>query len=406
MAWIETVNKATGTRFKVKWREDGRKPAWTFAELDRAQRFKTLVELCGDRMPGAEQLRAYGFGELVDELAPPAPPAVTVVAYCHTYLDSLECRPETVAGYRGLLHRYIEPFFGDQPIAEVDRARLRQWQRWAVREGGRNGGPVSGRTVGHARASVLYPAFVAACQRQDDGSPGLREWNPFDGLDAPDVVKNPVALLETPEDAARLIRAAYSIDLPTGDGVMLMMGTAMRWGEVFGLARRAVVPSKRITEVRAVSAADDRGTYRFRPEPKSDDGWRRLVYPTSLVPVVERLREHASGRYELLLPGTAGGNVWSASNYRTRRWVPLMRRAAEAGMECVDLTPHGLRHSTLTLLGEDPAVDVKSLQAFAGHADESTTARYKHFTGRNAESINRAIDGFLTDVIAGTPAAG
>lgn len=410
MAWMEIVERPTGTIYKIRWRDGGRgsaQPAWTFDTLSEASTFRTLVELAGNHTPSADTMRVHGLGHYIVEEKPDPPAAVTVVAYCHAYLDTLECRPSTVAGYRAMIGRYIEPFFGDQLIADVDRTRLRAWQRWAVREGGRNGGPLSGRTVGHARASVLYPAFTAACRRQDDGSPGLRDWNPFDGLDAPDVVNNPVALLETPDDARRLVQAAYSIDVPTGDGVMLMMGTAMRWGEVFGLVRRAVIPHKRMAEVRAVSAVDDDGTtYVFRPEPKSDDGWRRLIYPTSLVPVVDRLRDAAGGRYGLLLPGTRAGNVWSAGNYRNRRWIPTMRRAAELGMECPDLTPHGLRHSTLTLLGEDPDVDIKSLQAFAGHADESTTAKYKHFTGRNAASINRAIDGFLADVIRGTPAAG
>jgi integrase len=406
MAYIDTKTLANGeVRHRVQWRDggtrDGARRTETFADRARAQRFADLVDAAGKRMPTPDQLAAFGL----DELIPAAPATVTLVDYCGTYIDALtKPKARQIADYRKYVLRTVAPFFGSMALVDVNRAHCREWQRWAEREGGRNGRALAASSVAKVRAAVLYPTFAKACARQDDGSAGIRDWNPFDDLDAPQIIRNPVEILWTPEDARLLILGAYQVDMFTGDAVTMLLGTAMRWGEVFGLTRPAVVLPRRLCTVRRVAAdvAGD-GRYVLRDEPKSDSGWRRIDYGPALAPVVERRHAAATGPDQLLF-GSDAGTVMSHPNFR-KRYVRAVTHATALGLDA-DVTPHGLRHSTITLLGEDPAVTAKALQAFSGHEHESTTARYKHNRGAGAAQITAALDGFLAGVLKGTPATG
>jgi integrase len=407
MAYLETRSTARGDlRYRVAWRPAaGGRPVVTFDDEARAQRFKSLVEAAGESMPTDAVLVAFDLGELVTAAAAPAP-ALTVVGYCHTYIDSLvKPRPRQIADYRAIVRRHIEPFFTDMALADVTRAHLREWQRWAEREGGHNGGPLAGSSVARVRAGVLYPMFKMACARQDDGKPGPRTWNPFDELDAPRTVRNPVEFLRTEEEAAFLVRGAYAVDLFTGDAVVTLLASAMRFGELFGLTAPAVVPSRRLVEVRTVAALDDegRGRYRLRAEPKSDDGWRTLAYPPELAGVIERRHGAAAGPHRLLWASPVGGDVVSYTMF-SKRYDKAIKAATALGLTR-RVTPHGLRHSALTHLGETAGVPTKAVQRFAGHANEATTQGYMHNTGRGDSEVTAALGAFLAQVVTGTPAA-
>lgn len=409
MPYIDNAHTRKGEpRFHVRWRTGGgragKPDSETFATIARAELFASLVKAAGEHRPSNQQLIAFGLSELATDEAPAVSP--TVVAYCLAYIDGLgTAKPRQISDYRAYVRRHIEPFFGDRLLTDVDRADMRQWQRWALNNGGKGGKSLSGNSVAKVRAAVLYPAMAAACRRQDDGSPGLRSWNPFEDLAAPDVVRNPHAVLYTDDDARYLLRGAYMVDEFIGDSVALLLASAARWGELFGLCRPAVITAKRFFEIRSTAAdVDGHGRYVLKPEPKSEAGWRRIDYPDCVAALVARRTLAAGGPHGLLFaPGRGSTGVMSHTNY-LRRYKQAIRNAAALGLERTDVTPHGLRASTLTQLGE-AAVPEAALQTFAGHEHRATTAGYVRDRGTGGAAIAAALDGWLAGVVAGTPAA-
>jgi integrase len=409
MASITTRSIKSGTRYDVRWRPataGETQPSVTFSDPTRAENFARLVGMCGDTMPTLEQLEMFGFADVAATI-PAAPPAVlSLVDYCGAYVNSLtDPKPKQVRDYHDLIRRHIAPFFGQLALTVVDRAALREWQRWALREGGHGGKALSASTVRRVRAAVLYPALAMACRRQDDGSPGPREWNPFDGLDAPPLQRNPTAFLHTADEAALLLRGAYAVDVPTGDAVAVMLALGTRFGETFGMTRPAVTPARSRVEVRTVAAIIDHpGRYELREGPKSDGSWRTLLYGPALAPVIDRRYAAAAHTtHRLLFPGP-DNPVMQASTFR-KRYRRALHAAAALGLERLDVTPHGLRTTAMTHLGESDGVSAVAVQDFAGHGNLATTQGYTRRTGRGAPAVAAALDEFMAHVVTGTPAA-
>lgn len=92
---------------------------------------------------------------------------------------------------------------------------------------------------------------------------------------------------------------------------------------------------------------------------------------------------------------------------------PLLRNAAGRGMTAYnvqylvaalshdagiakDLTPHGLRHSAITV-GLDAGVSLRDMQDFARHADPTTTRRYD----RSRHALNRHATYAIAHYLAG-----
>jgi integrase len=399
MAELEKRSTKSGDTWRVRWRitAGGPRDSRTFTDPRRASLFRDLVEMAGDAMPTNEQLRAWGFTELVTDEPAPGPAVLTVAEACRRYIAQLvDVEPRQRLDYTDMIRKHVTPFFGDQPITDVDRAKLRQWQEWCLREGGHNGGRLGANTVRRVRAALLYPTFRYATEKQDDGRPGPLVWNPFDGLRPPKRVKNPRETTRTPAEAAAVISAAYAIDEWTGDAVVMMIATGMRFGEMFGLARSAVILGTASVEIRQVLAIDEtrRGTWVLRPAPKSDDSWRTLPIPAQALPAFTRRCALATGRDGLLLPGTDGPASYTMWR---KRWQRVLAAATASGMPRAGLTTHGLRHSFLSVLGADGRVSAKALQTAAGHAHISTSEGYMH-RGNNA-AVAAAIGDWLGEAM-------
>ena len=60
------------------------------------------------------------------------------------------------------------------------------------------------------------------------------------------------------------------------------------------------------------------------------------------------------------------------NNWLRNAWRPALRRA---GLADSGLTPHGLRHSRLSLMARSGKVTVNQLRRFAGHKDPGFTLR-------------------------------
>lgn len=393
MATIERRPRKDGKtiRWRVKWRTAGT-GNWDGEQFDRnsdARRFKALVEANGHRRPPTEQLIEHGFEDLAPAPAPaPAePPARTTFReYALAWLETL-VKPsvETKRKYRERLEKHVFPTLGDLPIDAITRRVMREWQS-GLMDGG-----LSRKTVANIRGESVYPIFRAACLPGEDEEPPLRTYNPLDGLALPDGPRFERDILETPDDAALFLTAAYEVDPEAGDLLLTKLATGLRWGEVAAIPPDAVRARLGTIEIRQVLRKVNR-QWVVEPKPKTKKGYRQVPLHPLVMEVVRRRAEVPGRQFVFVAPR---GNHWRYEDFYDWRWVKIRNLAESRGLRG-HMTMHGLRHSLLTLLANE-GLDLAALTHVAGHAQVSTTMDvYVHNTTTHHEPVRRIVGGFLT----------
>ena len=94
--------------------------------------------------------------------------------------------------------------------------------------------------------------------------------------------------------------------------------------------------------------------------------------------------ELAAGASEYVFPGRFGGPAGP-----TTIWKWIRQVADEAGVEAV--TPHRLRHTCLATQNDNTR-DLRSVQAFAGHAHSTTTEVYTRAKASNMRAAMLSVD--------------
>jgi integrase len=409
MASIERYVRRDGaTSFRVKWREGGREgfpQTFTFDTLDLAENFKTLVELPPRNvLPDRAQLAAHGFGWLL-----PAEPAmavpetdITLVQFAYDYCDRLiKPNPQTVNDYRSYVRLHLEPFFKQMRLVDVTRADLRRWQQIFMlgpkldadkRPTGNQ--ELSAKMIRNVRGGVLSPMFKKAMLRGERGEPAILDYNPLDGLEAPERVPFRRQILESPEEAQIFISAAYETDPEAADLIVTQLACAMRWGEVAGLPPAAVFPDRGLLEIWQVAVRDKQGPperrWFLRPEPKTEAGYRRFPVTTAIGQLLGR--RAATGR-DLIFTNPAGG-LWHYHKFHRHRWTPILALAQSRGLS-KHLTTHGLRKSLATLLAEANTDPVTLAEAMGHKRAQTTLDLYTHATGKGYPAMREVVAGFL-----------
>jgi integrase len=121
-----------------------------------------------------------------------------------------------------------------------------------------------------------------------------------------------------------------------------------------------------------------------------EDGWLTLTGKGGVTanlpvhPVVAELLERHDRSGPWLFPGRFGGPVTPATIWQ---WIRDL--ADEAGI--VGMTTHRLRHTALAT-ANDATGDLRSVQAFARHADPRVTAGYTRASRRRLQAVVASID--------------
>jgi integrase len=113
-----------------------------------------------------------------------APQNLTLAEYLTRWMEahSVDLNPSTAKSYRGNIARYLAPAIGTERIQSLSPSRLSLVFRELYEHGGKNGKPLSPRTVEFARA-VLRRAM------QDAVIDRVLEVNPVIGTKRPKVIK-------------------------------------------------------------------------------------------------------------------------------------------------------------------------------------------------------------------------
>jgi integrase len=280
--------------------------------------------------PALERLRRYLGQELLDDLA-----------------------PEHFETYRDLCLEGIDPTAASDELADVpplsaatvnqhlDRAR--DVLKWALRRKHRSvpGNPLE--DVEHAkRTSVYRPAVL------------------------------------TEQQIAALIAAASEKHRLT---FALLGHLALRISEALAVGVDAWIIEQDGDEVLhrlsvQAQVKEERPSYKVAIDQvlKSHYAYRELVASPLVVAERERALERLEGRPNPrgLLTPARNGEPMRYRNWMRDVWGPTLRAA---GLDSTGLTPHGLRHSRLSLMARSGRVTIGDLSKFAGHESVAFTLR-------------------------------
>lgn len=264
----------------------------------------------------------------------------------------------TLVDYRSCLTARIIPGLGAEPVDKLTASRIEEWRDRLL-----DSGDISHRTanklmmiVGAVLERALKRGLIA--ENPSRRVEKLRE-RAYDDLE-----------FYEPDEVWKLVRSAAS----SGDATMflLLAFSGLRRGEALGLTWRDVDFEREVIRVRANWSHGQLVTTK-------GDRVRSVPLVPQLADSLREIREESrlSGPDDPVFCDELGHRL-DGSALR-RRFIAARNRA---GLRPLRL--HDLRHTFASL-----AIDVASpveVQAWAGHRDARTTARYTHYKSRRDEA--------------------
>ncbi len=269
-----------------------------------------------------------------------------------------ERKRTTIADYRGYLRVHLVPYFGERPIADIHWSEIEAYI-------------LAKKRAGYASTTVLkHLTFLGGMYRFSI----KREWastNPVTLADRPKAPRWKHRRLRflSVEELEAVIRAVPDDELGAMERVLYRTAamTGLRQGELLALRWSDI--DWAASRVR-VAESYSRGAF---DTPKSHQG-RSVPMADSLAAELEHHFTESDWQDErdLVFAHPITGHVADASKIR-KRFRDAVRRAGVP-----DLTFHELRHTFGTRMAAVGA-PIRSLQAWMGHADASTTEIYTHY---------------------------
>jgi integrase len=195
--------------------------------------------------------------------------------------------------------------------------------------------------------------------------------------------------------------------------MLTLLGTGLRFGELAGLRWRRVHLDRPmpVLEVGPTRYQAGRFGSGFKPQPKSDAGFREIPLAPLMVEAIRRQLPPDPRPDALVFTGPGGGNgvptgtrtILSRHNFR--RLYQSATRRARADLAHLQLRgPHDLRHSFSTWL-EEEGIPARVIDELMGHqrsrrgeleGGSRIGAHYRHTTPEMAARVIQALDTRLT----------
>jgi integrase len=316
------------------------------------------------------------------------PSKTTVAGYLRTWMDG----PHGLAGktaerYRQLIEAQISPHLGTIVLQKLKPAHMADWHDKLIASGGKDGRPLSSRTVGHAHR-VLHRALARAAEIE------LVSRNVASVIKPPRVDETEIESLKADEiDAVLNALKGHTLE-PIS---VLALSSGARRGEILSLEWANVDLDAATIKIER-SLEQTKAGLRFKA-PKTRNG-RRVV---SLPPIaVEALRAHRRRQLELrmslgqgkLEPDALVFSAYDGSpippNNLSRDW-----RRFVLTRKLPMISFHGLRHSHASALIAG-GVDVLTVSRRIGHASPVVTMRtYAHLFAPTDKTAAKAIEAAL-----------
>lgn len=350
------------------------------------QRETRYVTVRGGRADAEKELTrllsAADGGTLVD------PSRVTVGEYIRAWLDGdRDLSGKTKERYRELAEGQIAPHLGAIPLQRLRPSTVEEWHKTLLRAGGRKGGPLSARTVGHAHR-LLRRALQRAVKREELAR------NVASAVSPPRLDAREIEILDPQQIAFVLERLQGH---PLYVIVALALATGMRRGELLGLQLGDLDLDRGTLRVER-SLEETAEGLRLKP-PKSKAGRRTISLPASTVAM---LRDHRRKLLETrlllgmgkpddltLLFANPDGAARSPSNVTVAwRWA-----CKSLGLPRVSF--HALRHTHASALIA-AKLDVVQISKRLGHANAVVTLSvYAHLFDTSDAAAAAAIEAVM-----------
>lgn len=359
-----TKTKAGESRYRVRWRAEGRLVERWAPTLQAARAIKTKAE--ADALDGVALDPRRGTQKLDDYFAEWLPARLA---------KGRPLTPTTRLGYKRLWKRNIADRIGQSQLRAIRPDAVRAWHGAVTAEASADQA---------AKAYRLLRAVLATAEADD-----LIATSPcrIRGGGQENAPERPMVETSLVLDLADAIGARYRAF------VLLAGFGGLRTGENLGL-RRSDLDLLR-GEVRVdVQAQEIAGHGRVTLAPKSEAGRRVVALPRV---VVEALETHLA----TFTPPEPDAVVFTGPEGTPLRRATLSKawRAAVKGAAAPEgLRPHDLRHHAATLTARMPGVTTKELMARIGHASPRAALIYQHATAER----DRAVATFLDEQVAST----
>lgn len=316
------------------------------------------------------------------------PAKTTIANYLRSWLNGPHgLAGKTVERYRQLAEQQIVPHLGALPLQKLRPAHVAEWHARLLTGGGKDGRPLSARTVGHAHR-VLHRALALAFKSE------LVTRNIADAIAPPKVEETEVTTLKADQVGVVLAALEGHSLRPIA---ILALSIGARRGEILALTWGNIDLDAGMLRIER-SLEQTRAGLKFKP-PKTKRG-RRLV---ALPPIaVEALRAHRRQQLELRLVLGQGKGDGDALVFSTFDGKPIppnnlsrdwWRFVKTRGLPAVSF--HALRHSHVSALvasGVDPLMVSRRI----GHANTATTMKvYAHMFEKTDALAANAIEAVL-----------
>jgi integrase len=309
------------------------------------------------------------------------PGKVTVRELLTRYLldRSTRCAAKTMERYHQLADKNIAPSLGSIPLAKLRPAHISEWQSALQQSGGAKGGPLSAKTVFHAR-SVLHGALQWALQMQ------LTSRNPCEAVEGPKVSRSTAKAL-TPAEVSRVLTGAGEgrwgpfVTLAFALGARRGESLALSWADV-DFDGKTVTISKSLGQTRAGVALKGTKTDRVRMIALSRigvDAFRRQ----RAIQAQDKLRSNGSYKDQgYVFADELGGLISPMA--ATCAYERIARKAKISSTRL-----HDARHTMATTLLTG-GTDIKTTSGILGHATtQMTLDTYAHLV---ADAQRDALD--------------
>jgi integrase len=319
-----------------------------------------------------------------------APSAITLAECLRAWLSNPDgLSPKTLERYRQLAEHQIIPQLGAIALQKLRPANVQEWHITLKLSGGKDGRPLSARTVGHAHR-VLHRALARAVRSE------VISRNVASVIRPPRVNVPEITIL-TAAPIGELLDRLFSDDTRRHTLypiAAVALGTGLRRGELCGLSWGSVdldVATLRVERSLEETAAG----LRFK-EPKTRHGLRLITLPPN---VVETLRTHRQRQLELRLALGVGGLKSNDLVFATPEGSPLspdkLSRDWGIAMTALNLprvTFHALRHTHASAL-ISAGLDVLTISRRLGHGSPSITLTvYGHLFSNTDAAAAAAIE--------------
>lgn len=367
------------------------KSSWRLKfDLDRdpvtGKRRTQFITVRGKRQDAQRELARLlteaSNGTLID------PSKITVAELICGWLDGAHgLSPKTLERYRQLVEQQIIPYLGRIELQKLRPAHVQDWHDKIMRGGGKNGRPLSARTVGHAHR-VLHRALQRAVENE------TLPRNVASLIRPPKVELQEVEILSADEIGIVLAKLEDHALHPIAT---LALATGMRRGELLAL-RWGDVDLGGAT-MRVERALEETGAgFRFKA-PKTKHGQRTVSLPKS---AIEVLRAHRLKQLELRVALGQGKQELDALVFSTFEGAPLSPdnlsrdwRRAVIALDLPKVKFHALRHSHASALIAS-GLDVLTVSRRLGHGSPVITlSTYAHLFGKTDEKAADAIEAAL-----------